>query len=276
MSHLGFHVNFRLADGRVLAPTVGARRCLARCLLQSGRNANLLALAAADNHVHFTAHCDRRTAAEVTRRSKLSLHHALDLEVPFVEAHYEPIHSLSHSYRSFWYDLRQEAHHGTSLDPLYEGTNLPDLLGLRVLGAYTRENVHRALPRVREAELWALFGPLEPAPPRWDLLGEAAAAAIGVPTLVGRSEPIRLTRAAALVVARPVLGGLELAEQLHCGRRTIDRLRAQAVPPQLVTAVRRQLELRSSVAARDAARTLPHAGSPSIAPLRGGTGRLCP
>lgn len=39
----------------------------------------------------------------MTRRSKLSLCNALRYEVPFGEAHYEPIRSLSHSYRSFWY-----------------------------------------------------------------------------------------------------------------------------------------------------------------------------
>jgi hypothetical protein len=111
------------------------------------------------------------------------------------------------------------------------------------------------LPRVQDEDLIAHFGitAFDEAPIDLAHLGDAAAAAMALPALVGRSkEVVVLARCAAVHAARDATSA-ELALALGVEPRTVRHLRAAGKPPPaLVDAVRLQLALRSTQNARRA------------------------
>jgi hypothetical protein len=245
---LGYHIGFKLEDERVIARTDGERRILARTLLEQGRRCGLFVFGAADNHLHAGVAASRREAGAFAHRVECSLRHRLALPVSFQPAHLKPIADQRHAYSVFRYCLRQEGHHGTSCDPFYDASNLPDLLGLRVVGAFTAHNVRTHLPRVRRAELQGLLAvaELESIEPRVELVAEAAAAALGLPDLDGEARAVVLARAAAVEVGERLATDAQLASWLGVGTRTIERLRRKTIDAVLVSAVGSQLRLRSA------------------------------
>lgn len=153
-----------------------------------------------------------------------------------------PIESGWHLYRTFEHVLTRS---GPDQDPLFDGTNLPDLLGLRVIGPYTADNVRQQLPRIKRRDLLRCLGvpELEPAdgPVEWAL--DAALAAAGLARLTGYSSEEREVRRAVIEVVGPRVRARELARLLGSGERSIHRLKETDAPARLVAATRLQLGL---------------------------------
>lgn len=248
MPPLAHQVILRLRDDRVLAPTVAARRALAGAVARAGEPFSLLVFRAADTHLHIVALCPAPEAVELGRRVAIAIGRALALPVGFNTGHVRPVTDQAHLRSLFFYVLGQERHHGIDLDPFHDASNLPDLLGMRLLARHTLRTVRASLPRLRRADLLKPLGiaalPEEPA--SYGPLAEAAAAAGGLPTLTGRSAEVVAARRAAVHTARDALSGAETARLLGLSERAITRLRGEETDKDLVLAVRRQLAVRAA------------------------------
>ncbi len=249
---LAHHVIVRHASNAVLARTPAERRVLARAVLAAGREAELFAFFAPDGHLHAAVGADRAAAGRFAQRVILALRAALPLEGRFDPAWIKPVEDQAHLRRLVPYVLGQAAHHGVDAIVGLDASNLPDLLGLRPLGAYTIPSLRARLPRLSGEELrgWLAVGELGA---RLDLahLADAAAAAAALPDLRGRSEEAVDARAAAIAAARG--GGVDgkpLAAALGLPVSTFWRLAARPVAPALVNAVLLQCDARRRLAER--------------------------
>ena len=65
---LAHHIMLRLVGSRVIAPSVAARRELARIVLEVGNRYRLLAVRGADTHIHLEALRSLRNAYQFARR----------------------------------------------------------------------------------------------------------------------------------------------------------------------------------------------------------------
>jgi hypothetical protein len=131
----------RLSEDRVIATTAAERRLVARVVLKQGEQAGMFAMAAADTHLHAAAGCSERAAKKFAQRIGSSLRQRLGLPVGFLPTRPKPIQDIWHLRSALTYILDQSRRHGLATDPFFEATNLPDLLGLRVLGRYTVRNL---------------------------------------------------------------------------------------------------------------------------------------
>ena len=244
MTALAHHLMLKLRDKRVIAPTRAARRRLARSVLDRADEFHVVAFRAADNHIHLLALCDRPAAGELARRVELSLRQPS----PFLPAHIKGVGDQDYLYSCFRYILDQERHHEIELDPLHEASALPDLLGLRSVAPAIVGRVRSRLPRIKRRALLRHLGEpdLERPVELWSRLPDAAAAALALPSLEGRSARQVEARAAAVHAAQE-LGPTAIARALGCSRMTVHRLRLRTARPDLVRAVRRQLRLREQV-----------------------------
>ncbi len=154
------HLVLRLRTDRVIAPGLHERRLLARAVLEMGRGRELLAFGLADNHLHVQVISEREPALRLARSIGISITKRLCLPTGFAPTHAEPILTMVHCRRAFRYILCQGTRHGLQTDPDWEGTNLPDLLGLRPFGAHTAAVARRWLPRLSKQDLlgWAGVG----------------------------------------------------------------------------------------------------------------------
>ena len=150
--------------------------------------------------------------------------------------------------------LQQRAHHGLDGDPLREASNLPDLLGLRAIGAYTRANVRRLLPRVHRSELLEILGvpELTPSDGPFDLIVEATLAAAALPALAGSSPEVLAARRALVEVVGHQMAPAALARRIGVSRRTLFRIRARRGDDALVRSVHLQLGLLARLPAATA------------------------
>jgi len=246
---VGFHITIRLEDDRPIATTPAALRILARVLLSQGEERGLLAFGAADNHVHATLAAGRRSAGRFAHDVETALRWRLDLGARFERARIRPLHDQRHAYNAFHYVHRQDARHELHLDHAREGTSLPDLLGLRVLDTSLIARVRTHLPRVHREDLVGQFPPgaLERKTPiDLDVLADAAAAALALPELRGRSAGVSRARRAAVHAAGPDVPSARLGECLGIGVRSVQVLRLGAREPALIAAVAKQALLRLS------------------------------
>jgi hypothetical protein len=262
---LGYHLCFRLLNDAVIAATQEQQRVVARVFLDQGRAAGLLAFSQADNHLHSENASDRAAAGRFAQAVELGLYWRLAPEVGFAPVYIKPILDARHLYATFRYVLRQPERHALGLDWPREASNLPDLLGLRDLGAYTRANVRRTLPRVHRDELLELLGvpELEPRDGPLDRLVAATLAATALPSLGGRAPEVVGARRAAIEIAAGRVPAPTLASWLEIGDRALRKLRTQAPDPELVLCIRRQLHLieqRSAAALPAEAAFLERAG----------------
>lgn len=241
---LGQHVRCRLRNDATLAAEPEARRAIATAVLARDEGLGLIAFGVVDTHLHLLNHGERGN--ELARRVEISLTKRLRFSVGFAEVHVEALRNQWHMYNAFRYDLTQDEHHDLRLDPLAEGTNLPDLLGARLLGGYTCAAVRRHLPRIGHADLLRYLGvdAVEPADGPLEQIADAAAASLGLPGLSGRSARTVTARAAAVAVVGQRLSARQTADLLGCERSTVRRLRQRTVEPRLVLAVRLQLGMR--------------------------------
>lgn len=245
---IGYHLMLRLQDERVLVKCQAERRTLARCVLRVGRDHELLAFGLADNHLHAEAAGDEASAKRFAWRLEMSLSKALRLPVSFGKPRIKAIEDQPHLYSVFGYVFRQEQHHGIEGDPFHEASNLLDLLGMRVVGSYTRLNVRTYLPRITTHKLLGYFGDVDLSTPPSGTqdLAEAAMSAFALSDLRGRdAEVVRARNAAVHAVRAPAD---EIARALGISPRAVRLI--QARPPDVGTrAVRLQLHLRAAVRA---------------------------
>jgi len=260
---IGFHVTIRLEDDRPIATTQSALRVLARVVLSQGEERGLLAFGAADDHLHAELATDRASAGAFALYVETALRWQLRLGARFERARIRPLHDQRHAYNTFHYTHRQDSRHDLDLDRGRDGTSLPDLLGLRVLQTSLIARVRAHLPRVRRDELVEQFpsGSFERLSSdergaiALDVLAEAAAAALALPDLRGRSVDAWRARRAAVHAAGPEVPGRLLSDCLGVGVRAIQSLRTLACEPALIRAVEKQAVLRTAV------KRLPDAGS---------------
>ena len=245
MPSIGQHIFIRLRNDRVIAPSTREQRIVARAVLRAGRDFKLLAFSAADTHLHLENVGTRDESVELGRRVKISLWHGLAPGVRFVEPAFEEIRDQRHLYNTFTYILKQDRRHGLTLDPLRDASNLPDLLGLRLLGQYTSGLVRQHLPRIRRPQLLEYLGLPELAPMDGplDLLVSAAAAAVGRVQLSGNATDVTEARRAVIEIVGSSLGNTRTARLLGVHRRTASRIRARPANASLVKAVRLQVAL---------------------------------
>jgi hypothetical protein len=252
---IGYHIILRLLDNRVIATDEASRRTLARVVLRIAQPLGLIAFRLVDTHLHLEVLCDRDQAGELARQLESALWQRLKLPVTFDRPRIKPIAGQRHLSSLFFYIYRQDEHHGYDDDPFWEASNLPDLLGLRVLGAESAARVCRVLPRVRRDELRPLLGNLPAEPPAelpLAVLPEAAAAAFGLSDLRGRSAEVVDARRAAAHAARSRAPLRDVANALSWSIRSIKRARSIEVAEHAVRAVWRQWVWRTVVRPADA------------------------
>ncbi len=236
-------VTTRLVKDRVLARDTRERRLLATTVLKNGRKSGLIAFAAPSDRLvmlfsqdgagmsHGVSRTCRDTTSALRRRLKLPL--------PFARAWFEHVEEAQ--LRKATKDLLTQ----WDSDPFREASNLPDLLGVRFVGRYTIANANPLLLRQELLTWWGLSaldqdGALGPLP-------EAAAAAMGVGALEGRSAEIVDARRAAVQVGRRLgMSHGKLGQMLAISERQSKRLASQGVDPALLKAVELQLGLRQA------------------------------
>ena len=247
---IGFHVTIRLEDDRPIATSPAALRVVARVVLEQGEERGLLAFGAADDHLHAALAADRASAGAFARYVESALVWQLGLAARFERARIRPLHDQKHAYNTFHYAHRQDSRHELDLDRAREGTSLPDLLGLRVLDTSLIARVRAHLPRIRREDLHRHFQPgaFDMAGPiDLDVLADAAAAALALVDLRGRSADTIRARRAAVHAAGPNVSSRWLSECLGIGVRAVQSLRTQPSEPATIRAVERQALLRSAM-----------------------------
>ncbi|MFN2168145.1 MAG: hypothetical protein ACK2U9_18030 [Anaerolineae bacterium] len=246
MAPLGHHIRIRLEDSRVIAHSADQQRVVARVVLAQGQACGLLAFGLPDTHLHLQARCDLRAAGRLSQRVGASLKQRLGLPVRFVTYPHEPIRDQRHLFNTLRYVLTQHVRHGLDPRAVLEATNLPDLIGLRLLGGYTRDHIARCLPRVQRATFleWAGLTGLQSAEGPLDEVLAATLAATALPRLTGRSVPVLQARRALMEVVGPRLPTADLAALLGVTERTLYRFKHHPVDMALVRAIRLQLGLR--------------------------------
>ncbi|MBN1947015.1 MAG: hypothetical protein JW797_15175 [Bradymonadales bacterium] len=249
MTAMAQHIRLRLKDDREIAPTVQERRVVARSVLTVARRFGLLVFGLADTHLHLLVACALALAMQLARRIEVSLHHRLALDVGFASAYAEPIRDNKHLYNTLDYILGQSRRHNLSWDPLREATNLPDLLGTRLVGSYTRANVRQHLPRITVDRLLGHLGltSLKPADGPVERVLEATLAATALSDLSGNSAEVVAARRAMLHLLGEQVPTRTLADMLHLAPRSVNRLRNEGADQQLVEAIRLQLGLRKAL-----------------------------
>lgn len=243
MAPVGYHVRMRLSDNRVILHSRDQQRILSRVVVHQGRNDGLLAFSLPDTHLHLEVLCAEIAANRLCQRIGSSLQQRLSLSTPFVTYPHEPIRDQRHLNNTFHYILTQHERHGLDAAEIREATNLPDLAGLRTLGAYTRDNMRRHLPRVRDDMLlaWGALTNIRPVSGPPDALVQATLAATALPNLAGRAPAVVEARCTLLEVLGDQLQRTDAARLLGISERHVYRIRRRPAEPALVHAIRLQL-----------------------------------
>ncbi len=257
MKELGQHIMIRTDDDRVLAPSDRQRRALAETIYRIATGFPLLSFGAADNHLHLALLCQRLLAARFVQSLLCALHWALDLPVGFFPVRYKPLADQGHLLSTFHYTLEQRNKHGVQSDPFLDASSLPELLGMRLLPTDSIGRVREHVARLRKEQLLRHLGPtlLEPADrelvrafvdaDRHDLLRDAAAAALGLPALAGRSAPVARSRRTLAKVLAECCSTREVGEIIERTASHTRHLRTLSRQPRLEQALRLQLSLRA-------------------------------
>lgn len=242
------HLTLRLVRDRTLATTDAERRSLVRTLLAVG--GGLVAFGLADNHLHVLAAASVKQSVELGRRIKIAMHRRLVLGgAPFEPTRLRAVEDTQHLGNVLPYVLGQPGRHARALDPCFEGSSLPELLGMRVAdGGKLQRAARTLLPRLEPSELTPLLG-VELAclgTVDYALLADAAAAAFALASLDGNGTSAMRARRAA-VHAADGLAAAEIAALLGVCVSLVRAARHVEVPRAEVEAVRLQLRLRTAV-----------------------------
>jgi hypothetical protein len=242
-----------LSGGRVLAVTTGAKRTLARVVLEAGRPYRLLMARAVGGDLNLLSACSYPEALRFAHQVGHLLRGSLALPRLFPAPLIVPLRGRRQLRAAFWGGLRPPAASRDSSDPWGEASNLPDLLGLRLVGRHTAHCVERLLPRIATTDLARSLGvtldQLTAGPissHALEQLADAAAAAVAAPDLDGRSRQLCDARRAAVRLAGHALSVQRIAGLLCCSNRSVRGLAKQPANPHLVEAIARQLRLRSA------------------------------
>lgn len=244
----------RLSDDRGIARSPATLRVAARLVVRHGVDRGLVAFRVADTHLHVVAASDRQTAGQLAHATEAALRQVLALPVAFEPARIRPIESPRHLLAAFRYVLRQETHHGTAFDREHDGSILPDLLGMRLIGAEpVVARVRTLLPRLCAGELLAWVGveQLDAVATDFALVTDAAAAALALPSLAGQSHGAQAARLAAVHLFGHELSAAEIGSRLALTQRRVQALRSTPPQPELLSAARRQLQWRSALRQHD-------------------------
>jgi hypothetical protein len=153
---------------------------------------------------------------------------------------------LNHVKSTFFYVQGQQQHHGVQVDRFHDGSNGPDLIGARTIGAWTAVVVNQHLSRVTRADIVTALGMADPEAFRPEPFGlaEAGAAAIGAADLTGLDAESRAARCAiAHFVDWPTR---MVADALSISESTVRRLRADTPNKAVERAIRQQLAMRQA------------------------------
>jgi hypothetical protein len=233
-----FLLRLHAPDARPLAPTMAVRRALASTVLAVGDAWGLLAFRASGTDLWILAACDRAGAGRLAQATAVALRRTVGLP-RLGHARLEPVpDGLPSRLRSVLADPGDR-------DPLHDASALPDLVGLRVLGARARARVEAHVRDIGRADLLALLGVPDLAPsddPAF--LADGAAAAVGLPDLRSNLPLAVAARRAVVAIAEPRLGLQAAADLLGVTRRAAHNFRARGADPTLLAAVRLQAGLR--------------------------------
>jgi hypothetical protein len=276
MHVLGHLLRISLGGRRAIAVTTGAKRTLARVVLEAGRPYRLLMARAVRNELYLVSACSYPEALRFAHQVGQSLRGKLALPSPFPAPHVVPLQSRQQLCDAFWRGVRPPPASRDSSDPFGEASNLPDLLGLRLVGRHTVLCVERLLPRVARTDLARSLGvtlhqlTAGPISSRaLEQLADAAAAAVAAPDLDGLSRQACDARRAAVRLAGPALSVPRIAGLLRCSDRSVRGLAKQPADPLLVEAIVRQLRLRSAPRTPPPPLATVPATLQSVAPVRG-------
>ena len=244
---IGWQIILRRRDDGVLAATVAERRALAACSARILRGSGLLCFGVAGGHGHWPGRWSRDEAGQAARALQIGLGRSLGHAGALEPARLTPIHDQRHLANTFLYALTQQAHHDVVPDPFFEATALPDLLGLRLSGAWLRPWVAERLPSLRRPQLTGVLGvdPDDLVATELSFLVDAAAAAVPLPALTGRTALEVQARAAAVQLAWGGFRAEAIADALSLSLRSVQRLRRAQVRADVRRAVLGQWRLRS-------------------------------
>ncbi len=252
MVPLGHHIRIRLADNRVIAPTPKQQRLITRIVLEQGRRDTLLCTSLAGTHLHLDALCSEARSSRLVQRITSSVKQRLTLPLGFTHYPHEPIRDHRHLCYSTRYIFTQHQHHGLPPEQTLDGTNLPDLLGMRFIGSYTLENLRKWLPQLRRSQLieWLGVTDLHTAEGTVDDVVQAALAAAALCDLHRSSPRVITTRRAIVELVDNRLSTAELCELFAIRPRTLTWLRRRPVDHRLVHAIRLQVGTRAALRSR--------------------------
>jgi len=254
--YVGVSVTILLEGEHSFATTTPALRSVARAVLGHGRALDLLAFRCEANRIRLVAACDEARARRISRQLKLTLRGQIPPEQTFSSTRVELLRDVWHLQATFK-SVLSRSEWVERVDPYQEGSNLLDLLGLRVVGSYTCSTVRAWLPRINRALLLERLGVddlgAEDLPRAWHTLGESTLAVVAAPDLRERRGRLPAAKRAAVKVASPVLKTEVVARLLCLKPRTVRWLRrddGERVDPDLVCAITLQLQLRAALAPR--------------------------
>lgn len=234
---IGWYGRLQLRGDQPMAP----HRVIARAVLRCWRDAGLLAFRANGSWLRLLATGERRLVGERVRQTKIGLFR--QASVRFHSPILEPVRDQWHLTNVFHLILRAGE---VETDPFHDASNLPDLLGLRVLGFYTARNVRERLPRIKRGDLLRHLGVEDLSQDAFsvDHLVRATTAAAGLDHLEGRDRTSLWACTALVAVGGAELTSRQLARLTGRSPRTIRRLRVATPDPGLARAIRLQMGLR--------------------------------
>ena len=217
-------------------------------MLDQGRPYGLLAFSFPDTHAHVLPRCDARAANRLNQRIESSLKQRLNLPVSFVSYPPEPIRTQSQLYNTVRYILTQHKRHDVRLAQFIEATNIPDLVGMRLVGAYTRANLVQAIPRLRRDKIlrWTGLTDLRELDGPVSALGAATRSATAISSLTGKSPSVLKAKRAMLEIIGSRFRGVDVAALLGISRRSVFALKHRPLNTALVEAIRLQLGYRQT------------------------------
>lgn len=145
---VGCSLKLRLGEEGHIASTPAELRTMSRAVLSQGRAVELLAFRCEANQLRVVAACDEARAHKLDRRLKIQLRRLLHPNVRFghtwIDVHND-VFKLSRAFKS----VVRRSGWAERKDPFDEGSNLLDLLGLRICGGYTIATVKTKLPDIQ-------------------------------------------------------------------------------------------------------------------------------
>jgi hypothetical protein len=267
IDYVGCSLKLRLGEDGHIASTPSALRRVACAVLRHGRPAKLLAFRCEANQIRIVVAGDEAQALELDRKIKIQLRRLLRADTRFGQTWLDvltDVWKLSRAFKSVF----SRSGWVERVDPFQEGSNLPDLLGLRTIGRYTISTVKTKLPDIQRSFLKDRIGVVDlgadELPLAWHTLDQCTMAVVGATDLKRRTAELAAAKRAAVQVAAETLRTEAIGALLRLRPRSVRTLRKEAarVDPPLKRAVTLQLPLRAALAPQPGARCIKCGASP--------------